>query len=476
MLDTFKFSGCDSLKEIKVHTENPSLYCVDGALFQQTGTEGKTLLRVPNAYAGVFTVPQDVDMVWKGAFVGCSNLTGISFLWEEDVGSIAIYTGSMANCPNLQWVRFKGMPASITYGPSDNNPSIFGDAAVTVYYPQEHSSWWERESAHYLTREGVRINFWGPNVTFVMVDANGNPVVSPAPAPDAGNEDNTDRDDDDDDPPAPTPAPTAPPAPTAAPARPAPTAVPAVQPTASPVPALPELEQQAEQLANQLLSGGAPSAETAAQLLDTIKASSKLFVSETISAAMQKAILDGDSTEQTILAEDGRSAVAASYPKQVSQNLKVLSLTVDPAQSVVSLEAEFEQKAQSPLGVWVVIRTSKALDPNQTYQWTNEDGQSGYAEAAVCGEDGFKTQFSFFAPHFSVYTIAPAGPRRSRSRPPRPSRPPCPSSRPSSRPTARRLPPPPVPAGCCRWFLWSSCCWLRPACCCLKSAAAQNKR
>lgn len=76
-----------------------------------------------------------------------------------------------------------------------------------------------------------------------------------------------------------------------------------------------------------------------------------------------------------------------------------------PVNNTITLEFSFADGGQSELGAYVMVNVRKsAFDPNLTYMWENDAGQSGYVERI--DETGFSIM-RFYAPHFSTYTIKP---------------------------------------------------------------------
>lgn len=69
------FYYCFALEEIYVDESNSMLKSVDGVLYSK---DGKELLSYPAAKGGsTFTVPDEVEKIWRGAFIGCKNLEKI---------------------------------------------------------------------------------------------------------------------------------------------------------------------------------------------------------------------------------------------------------------------------------------------------------------------------------------------------------------------------------------------------------------
>ncbi len=69
------FYYCFALEEINVDENNSALKSVDGVLYSK---DGKELFSYPAAKSGsTFTIPDEVERIWRGAFAGCKNLEEI---------------------------------------------------------------------------------------------------------------------------------------------------------------------------------------------------------------------------------------------------------------------------------------------------------------------------------------------------------------------------------------------------------------
>lgn len=66
-------------------------------------------------------------------------------------------------------------------------------------------------------------------------------------------------------------------------------------------------------------------------------------------------------------------------------------------------DADYVNGVQSELGTYVTIQIPYNLAGN--WAWTSDNGQSG---VAVVANNGTTATLSFFAPHFSRYTLTPA--------------------------------------------------------------------
>lgn len=68
------FANCNELSAITVESDNPSFKCVDGVVFDITGT---LLKQYPSGRSGSYTVPVGVNIIGEGAFHGCIKLTQV---------------------------------------------------------------------------------------------------------------------------------------------------------------------------------------------------------------------------------------------------------------------------------------------------------------------------------------------------------------------------------------------------------------
>ena len=94
------FYGCVSLSEINVSSANKTYKSVDGIIY---AADGKTLLYCPLTKSGEVTVPNGVQTIAPGAFVGCSFVTNVILPNTINyVGECAFYGTKIVN------VTFKG--------------------------------------------------------------------------------------------------------------------------------------------------------------------------------------------------------------------------------------------------------------------------------------------------------------------------------------------------------------------------------
>lgn len=124
--------------------------------WDHSNSTGADLLLFPPGRAGVYLVPEQVQLISRGAFQGCQFLEGVvatgrlthvgyeSFsdclkLSSVQLSSTLNYVegNAWANCPRLTEVIFFGRP------PEGNVPfRVFdGSTFVTVFHPAEASGW-----------------------------------------------------------------------------------------------------------------------------------------------------------------------------------------------------------------------------------------------------------------------------------------------------------------------------------------------
>ena len=70
------FSYCSNLSSITVDSANKTFSSANGIVFDKNGT---SLLLCPEGLAGTCAIPDKVTVISKGAFAGCSKITGVTF-------------------------------------------------------------------------------------------------------------------------------------------------------------------------------------------------------------------------------------------------------------------------------------------------------------------------------------------------------------------------------------------------------------
>jgi len=111
------FAQCPNLKEIYVDEKNPVYTSVNGILYNKAKT---TLLTCPGGITGKFIIPDGVQKLGQGAFLGCKNLTSV----EMPAGISRISYYAFAYCPNLAEII---IPEGVTF--MDDN-AFDGDRAL----------------------------------------------------------------------------------------------------------------------------------------------------------------------------------------------------------------------------------------------------------------------------------------------------------------------------------------------------------
>ena len=81
------FSNCNALSGFQVNTGN-KVYKVDNSIL--LSYDGKSIVKVPVSYDGVFSINSDINSIDKYAFANCKNITGIS--GGENLNSIGDYS------------------------------------------------------------------------------------------------------------------------------------------------------------------------------------------------------------------------------------------------------------------------------------------------------------------------------------------------------------------------------------------------
>jgi len=198
IIGTHAFSRCDSLAAIHVDEDNRK-YSSDsfGALFNKNKTALIWVPRVIQTYEipdsvtniggsafsscealTIVTIPGSVTTIGDFAFNGCSSLTSViipdsvTFIGDsafsscealtivtipDSVTTIGVY--AYAYCDSLTEIRFKGdAPEFGEYA--------FEGTTTTAYYPAGNETWTDEVMQDY-----------GGDITWVAVDAEGNPVV-----------------------------------------------------------------------------------------------------------------------------------------------------------------------------------------------------------------------------------------------------------------------------------------------------------
>ncbi|MCQ2148077.1 MAG: leucine-rich repeat protein, partial [Bacteroidales bacterium] len=169
-----------SLASIDVNDDNPKYASVDGVLYDKSLS---TLLRLPQAYQGSFTVPNGTQCIGDNAFSGCRFLTSISM----PEGLTAIGTGAFDYCVSLKTIY---LPSTLeTFGGwnfsscsnlrhivclADNPPSEFELAwleKLTVHVPTGSKSAYQEGCLDIEVVEGA------DNLVHTVTFVNGDEVL-----------------------------------------------------------------------------------------------------------------------------------------------------------------------------------------------------------------------------------------------------------------------------------------------------------
>jgi len=102
------FACCTSLMAITADANNSSYACVDGVLFNHSGT---MLLQFPAGKAGSYAIPAGVTSIGAAAFASCYNLTGVTI----PNGVTRIPDWAFDSCDSLTGVVIPDTVTSIGY-------------------------------------------------------------------------------------------------------------------------------------------------------------------------------------------------------------------------------------------------------------------------------------------------------------------------------------------------------------------------
>ena len=375
------FGSCESLKSVTIPSSVTSIG--DSAFYECIGLTGS------------LTLPSSVTSIGESAFDGCYNLTSITIpesvksigndaFSSGIVGATHYFGGAGYICERK--ILFKGNAPQFEAGEDFGEALHFGYIAATVYYPQNDDTW----------TEAVRQQYGG-TLTWVAYDPANPPDMSPeSPAPPKAPE---------------TPAQPEQSAQPETPIQPEQSAQPEtpIQPEQSAQPEAPANAavngKTVDALADQVLAGG--DYELARQLLQTLLEDQEIPVSAHISEAIRAAIEANGGIPHGHQASES-VYVYALYPENFSEALQLARAGVNAAANSFTLEMSFPENKQSPLGVYMTVYLKEAFDPALEYLWYCDDGSTGAVNLAVCDHDGYKTCATFYAPHFSTYTVRPA--------------------------------------------------------------------
>lgn len=144
----------------------------------------------------------------------------------------------------------------------------------------------------------------------------------------------------------------------------------------------------------------------ALQLRESLLTSKAIPVDARITEAMYLAIMANGGLARGYQAA-GDVYVYATYPESFTEGLQFARVEVYALLNKLVLDLNFPEEKQSPLGVYMTVYLKESFDPNLTYRWSCDDGSTGYTNVTSCDTNGYKTCVTFYAPHFSTYTITP---------------------------------------------------------------------
>lgn len=163
-----------------------------------------------------------------------------------------------------------------------------------------------------------------------------------------------------------------------------------------PAPETPAEAPTIPQLVEQLLKNPLDR-QTAAELVERLNQDKGVPISEAITSAIADAIERVAHRAEEI--PFGGFLVKILAPATITARLEISRLTQSGAQA--EIELQYTGGAQSPMGTMVTIRLKDPLDTGRRYCWQC-DGQTGVVRLSADGRE-----VTFFAPHFSSYTIVP---------------------------------------------------------------------
>lgn len=120
------FSFCNSLTEITVQSNNQNYASVDGVLFNKQGT---TLIAVPGAMGGSYTVPSSTYILESGSFHGCAKLESVTLGKLISYFDYDLFRG----CSSLKEVCVEEGNATFS---SKNGVILLNESMELIYIPQ----------------------------------------------------------------------------------------------------------------------------------------------------------------------------------------------------------------------------------------------------------------------------------------------------------------------------------------------------
>lgn len=155
--------------------------------------------------------------------------------------------------------------------------------------------------------------------------------------------------------------------------------------------------QVAGSLADTLLND--PTNRTnALQLVSTLNGDKSIYVDANITNAMAAALR---AQGKAVSYDKNGVKVDILSTSALADQLVINTVTIDP--NCVVFDANYANSVQSELGTYITIQIPYNLSGN--WAWSSDNGQNG---VAVVVNNGTTATLSFFAPHFSRYTLTPA--------------------------------------------------------------------
>ena len=163
IIEADAFSGCSSLREYTVMAGNSSYSSAGGVLFNAAGTD---IIRLPQAFSGVYNIPDGVTSIGGRAFYDCASLTGVTI--PDGVTSIGM--NAFSGCMSLTSVT---IPDGVT---SIGEYAFFNTSLSSVTIPASVTSIgalafgatpWLAAQGDFVVVNGILLNYLGSaaNVT-----------------------------------------------------------------------------------------------------------------------------------------------------------------------------------------------------------------------------------------------------------------------------------------------------------------------
>jgi len=72
------FPNCKNIKKVTVHSKNKYFFSKNGVLFNKKEKKGIALQYYPQGQKGAYTIPNNVKVIYGGAFINCTKLTSVT--------------------------------------------------------------------------------------------------------------------------------------------------------------------------------------------------------------------------------------------------------------------------------------------------------------------------------------------------------------------------------------------------------------